>query len=100
MLPELIPTRMTLELANRSVAYPAGIAEDVCVQVGKFTFPADFVVVDYNVDPRVPLILGRPFLRTARALVDVYEEELILRDGDEKLMIGLRNILISMEMSQ
>nr|GEZ05141.1 hypothetical protein [Tanacetum cinerariifolium] len=70
MLPELIPTRMTLELANRSVAYPASIAEDVCVQVGKFTFPADFVVVDYDVDPRVPLILGRPFLRTARAFVD------------------------------
>ncbi|GJV94279.1 reverse transcriptase domain-containing protein [Tanacetum coccineum] len=86
MLPELIPTRMTLELANWSVAYPAGIAEDVCVQVGKFTFPADFVVVDYDVDPRVPLILGRPFLRTARALVDVYGEELILRDGDEKLI--------------
>ncbi|GJV13484.1 reverse transcriptase domain-containing protein [Tanacetum coccineum] len=86
MLPELIPTRMTLKLANRSVAYPAGIAEDVYVQVGKFTFPADFVVVDYDIDPRIPLILGRPFLRTARALVDVYEEELILRDGDEKLI--------------
>ncbi|GKE32712.1 reverse transcriptase domain-containing protein [Tanacetum coccineum] len=86
MLPELIPTRMNLELANRSVAYPAGIAEDVCVQVGKFTFPADFVVVDYDVDPRVPLLLGRPFLRTARALVDVYGEELILRDSDKKLI--------------
>ncbi|GKC86727.1 reverse transcriptase domain-containing protein [Tanacetum coccineum] len=80
MLPELIPTHMTLELANRSVAYPAGIVEDVCVQVGKFTFPANFVVVNYDVDPRVPLILERPFLRTARALVDVYGEELILRD--------------------
>ncbi|GJV01342.1 reverse transcriptase domain-containing protein [Tanacetum coccineum] len=53
-----------------------GIAEDVFVQVGKFTFPADFVVVDYDVDPRVPLILGRPFLRTAYALVD---------DGDESI---------------
>ncbi|GKB98088.1 hypothetical protein Tco_0984225 [Tanacetum coccineum] len=60
-LPDLIPTR-------------------------KFTFPADLVVVDYDIDPRVPLILGRPFLRTARALVDVYGEELILRDGDEKLI--------------
>ncbi|GJR19947.1 reverse transcriptase domain-containing protein [Tanacetum coccineum] len=70
MLPKLVPTRMTLKLANRSIAYPAGIAEDVFVQVGKFTFPADFVVIDYNVDPYVPLILGRPFLRTARALVD------------------------------
>ncbi|GKA81530.1 reverse transcriptase domain-containing protein [Tanacetum coccineum] len=75
-LPELTPTRMTLELATRTVAYPVGIAEDVFVQVGKFTFPADFVVVDYDVDPRVPLILGRPFLRTAYALVD---------DGDESI---------------
>nr|GEX39224.1 hypothetical protein [Tanacetum cinerariifolium] len=64
----------------------AGIAKDVCVQVGKFTFPADFVVIDYDVNPRVPLILGRPFLRTTHALVDVYGEELILRDDDEKLI--------------
>ncbi|GJT33149.1 reverse transcriptase domain-containing protein, partial [Tanacetum coccineum] len=69
-----------------SLADLAGMAEDVYAQVGKFTFPADFIVVDYDVDPRVPLILGRPFLRTARALVDVYGEELILRDGDEKLI--------------
>nr|GEV89966.1 hypothetical protein [Tanacetum cinerariifolium] len=60
---------------------PSGIAEDVCIQVGKFTFPVDLVVVDYDVDPCVPLILGRPFLRTAQALVNVYREELILRDG-------------------
>nr|GFA32114.1 reverse transcriptase domain-containing protein [Tanacetum cinerariifolium] len=85
-LPDLTPTRMTLELATRSIAYPATIAEDVFVQVGKFTFLADFVVVDYDVDPRIPLILRRPFLRTARALVDVHEEELILRDDDEKLI--------------
>ncbi|GJZ74032.1 reverse transcriptase domain-containing protein [Tanacetum coccineum] len=86
MLPKLVPTRITLELTNRTVAYPAGIAEDVFVQMGKFTFPTDFVVVNYDVDPRVPLILGIPFLRTARALVDVYGEELILRDGDEELI--------------
>nr|GEV58840.1 copia protein [Tanacetum cinerariifolium] len=86
MLPELVRTRMTLELANRSIAYPDGIAEDVFVQVGKFTFLDDFVVIDYDVDPCVPLILRRPFLRTARALVDVYREELILRDDDEKLI--------------
>ncbi|GKB77924.1 reverse transcriptase domain-containing protein, partial [Tanacetum coccineum] len=54
-LPELIPTRMTLELTNRSVAYPVGVAEDVFVKVGKFHFPADFVVVDYDVDPRLTL---------------------------------------------
>ncbi|GKC60256.1 reverse transcriptase domain-containing protein [Tanacetum coccineum] len=68
--PELTLTRMTLKLATRTVAYPAGVAEDVFVQVGKFTFPANFVVVNYDVDPRIPLILGRPFLRTAHALVD------------------------------
>ncbi|GJZ32416.1 reverse transcriptase domain-containing protein [Tanacetum coccineum] len=85
-LPELTPTRMTLKLANRSVAYPIGVAEDVFVKVGKFYFLADFVVVDYDVDPRVPLILGRPFLRTERALIDVHREELILRDEDEKLI--------------
>ncbi|GJR29808.1 reverse transcriptase domain-containing protein [Tanacetum coccineum] len=71
-LPELTPTQMILELADRSTTRPTGIAEDVFVRVGKFHFPADFVVVDYVVDPRVPLILGRPFLRTARALIDVY----------------------------
>ncbi|GJU32410.1 reverse transcriptase domain-containing protein [Tanacetum coccineum] len=71
-LSELTPTRMTLELANRSVAIPNGVAEDVFVKVGKFYFPADFLVVDYDVDPRVPLILGRPFLRMARALIEVH----------------------------
>nr|GFA78460.1 reverse transcriptase domain-containing protein [Tanacetum cinerariifolium] len=65
-LPDLIPTQMTLELANRVICTPDGIARDIFVLVGKFTFPADFVVVDYESDPRVPLILGRPFLRTAR----------------------------------
>ncbi|GKC16816.1 reverse transcriptase domain-containing protein [Tanacetum coccineum] len=82
-LPELTPTQMILELADRSTTSPSGIAEDVFVKVGKFHFLADFVVVDYVVDPRVPLILGRPFLRTARALSDVYDEELTLRVDDE-----------------
>nr|GEU45563.1 reverse transcriptase domain-containing protein [Tanacetum cinerariifolium] len=85
-LPDLTPTCMTFELATRSITYPVGMANDVFVQVGKFTFLADFVVVDYEVDPCVPLILGRPFLKTVRALVDVYGEELILRVGDEKLI--------------
>nr|GFB66198.1 reverse transcriptase domain-containing protein [Tanacetum cinerariifolium] len=89
--PELIPTRMTLELANRAICTPAGIARDVFVSVGKFTFPADFVVVDYESDPRVPLILGRPFLRTARALIDVHGEEMILRDGDKRLTLNMKH---------
>ncbi|GJY99491.1 reverse transcriptase domain-containing protein [Tanacetum coccineum] len=86
-LPELVPTKMSLELANGSLAYPTGIAEDVLVKVGQFSFPADFVVVDYEVNYRVPLILGRPFLRTARVLIDVYDEELILRDDGERLVL-------------
>ncbi|GJR96214.1 reverse transcriptase domain-containing protein [Tanacetum coccineum] len=85
-LPELTPTRMTLELADRSITRPKGVAEDVFVKVGSFHFPTDFVVVDFEADPRVPLILGRSFLRTSRALIDVYEGELILRDGDERLI--------------
>ncbi|GJR24039.1 reverse transcriptase domain-containing protein [Tanacetum coccineum] len=77
-LPELISTRMTLELANRAICTPAKIARDIFVQVRKFTFPADFVIVDYESDPQVPLILGRPFLWTPRALIDVHGEEMIL----------------------
>ncbi|GJS09842.1 reverse transcriptase domain-containing protein [Tanacetum coccineum] len=84
-LPELTPTRMILELADRLTTSPSGIAEDVFVKVGKFHFSADFVVVDYVVDPRVPLILGRHFLRMARALIDVYSEELTLRVDDEAI---------------
>ncbi|GJR16968.1 reverse transcriptase domain-containing protein [Tanacetum coccineum] len=90
-LPELISTQMTLELANREICTPVGIARDVFVPVGKFTFPADFVIVDYESDPRVPLILGRPFLRTARALIDVHGEEMILRDGNERLILNMRH---------
>nr|GEX58790.1 hypothetical protein [Tanacetum cinerariifolium] len=67
------------DLANRGICTPAGIARDVFVRVGKFTFPADFVIVDYESYPRVPLILGRPFLRTTRALIDVHGEEMILQ---------------------
>ncbi|GJX19168.1 reverse transcriptase domain-containing protein [Tanacetum coccineum] len=88
-LSELTPTRMTLKLANRSVAYPVGVAEDVFVKVGKFHFLADFVVGDYDVDPRVPLILGRPFLRTTRALIDVHGEELTLRVNDEAITFNV-----------
>nr|GFC63868.1 reverse transcriptase domain-containing protein [Tanacetum cinerariifolium] len=69
-LPDLTPTCMTLELADRSISRPVGVAEDVYVKVGTFHFPADFVVVDFDADPRVPLILGRSFLKTGRALIE------------------------------
>ncbi|GJV05601.1 reverse transcriptase domain-containing protein [Tanacetum coccineum] len=84
-LSKLTPTRMTLELADRSITRPKGVAEDIFVKVGNFHFPIDFVVVDFEADPRVPLILGRSFLRTSHALIDVYEGELILRDGNEQI---------------
>ncbi|GJZ46769.1 reverse transcriptase domain-containing protein, partial [Tanacetum coccineum] len=83
LLPELTPTQMILELADRSTTRPAGNAKDVFVKVRKFHFPTDFVIVDYVIDHRVPLILGRPFFRTGRALIDVYGEELTLRVDDE-----------------
>ncbi|GJY95806.1 reverse transcriptase domain-containing protein [Tanacetum coccineum] len=85
-LEALTPTRMTLELANRSITHPMGIAEDVVVRVDGFTFLADFVVVNFVPDPRVPIILGRPFLRTAKALIDLYDEKLTLRVGKEELV--------------
>ncbi|GJY93328.1 reverse transcriptase domain-containing protein [Tanacetum coccineum] len=88
-LPELTPTCMTLELADRSITKPIGIAKDVRVMVGKFQFPADFVVVDFEPDPRVPLILGRCFLKTSRALIDVYEGEITLRVGKEAITFNL-----------
>nr|GEV43541.1 reverse transcriptase domain-containing protein [Tanacetum cinerariifolium] len=82
-LPELTPTQMTPELADRSITRPKGVAKDVFVKVGKFHFPTDFVVVDFEADPRVSLILGRSFLRTGRALIDVYGEEITLQVNDE-----------------
>nr|GEW61871.1 hypothetical protein [Tanacetum cinerariifolium] len=72
-LPNFTPTCMTLEQSDRSISRPVGIAEDVYVKVGLFYFPADFVVVDFDADPRVPLILRRSFIKTRRALVDVFE---------------------------
>nr|GFB20414.1 reverse transcriptase domain-containing protein [Tanacetum cinerariifolium] len=83
-LPELTPTRMILELVDRSMTRPASLAEDVFVKLGKFHFPTDFIVVDYVVDP--PLILKRPFFRTRRALIDVYGDELTFGVDDEAIM--------------
>ncbi|GJZ69963.1 reverse transcriptase domain-containing protein [Tanacetum coccineum] len=86
-LPDLTSTRMVLELADRTISKPLGIAENVFVKVGKFYFPVDFVILDFVADPRVPLILGRPFLSTAHALIDVYEGEIILRHDDQSLIL-------------
>nr|GEW19582.1 reverse transcriptase domain-containing protein [Tanacetum cinerariifolium] len=82
-----------LELADRSITRPKGVAEDVFVKVGKFYFPTDFVVVDFEADPRVPLILGRSFMRTGRALIDIYGEEITLRVNDEAITFNLNQTM-------
>nr|GEX38268.1 uncharacterized mitochondrial protein AtMg00810-like [Tanacetum cinerariifolium] len=86
-LPTLNDTKMVLELADRTISKPTGVAENVFVKVGKFYFPADFVILDFVADPRVPLILGRPFLSTAHAIIDVYEGEITLRHDDQSLTL-------------
>nr|GFA63511.1 reverse transcriptase domain-containing protein [Tanacetum cinerariifolium] len=78
---------MVLELADRTISKPTGVAENIFVKVGKFYFPADFVVLDYIADPRVPLILGRPFLSTSHAIINVHEREIILRLKKQSLTI-------------
>nr|GEY46495.1 hypothetical protein [Tanacetum cinerariifolium] len=88
-LPELSPMCMTLELEDRLISHPVGVTEDVFVTVRKFHFLADFVVIDFDVDPRVPLILERSFLKTERALIDVYEIELTLRVSNKAITFNL-----------
>nr|GEU81521.1 reverse transcriptase domain-containing protein [Tanacetum cinerariifolium] len=88
-LPDLTPMCMNLKLADRSISHLVGVAEDVYVKVGSFHFLADFVVVDFDVNPRVPLILGRSFLKTRRDLIDVFEGELTLRVGKEAITFNL-----------
>ncbi|GKA56825.1 putative reverse transcriptase domain-containing protein [Tanacetum coccineum] len=85
-LGELVHTRLTVELADRTVKYPKGIAKNVLVGIGKFTFPVDFIILDMPEDIRVPLILGRPFLSTARAKIDVYKRKITLRVGEENII--------------
>nr|GEY45695.1 reverse transcriptase domain-containing protein [Tanacetum cinerariifolium] len=87
-LPTLNDTKMVLELADRTISKPTGVAENIFVKVGKFYFLADFVVLDFVADPRIPLILGRPFLSTAHALIDVYEGEIILRHDNQSLTLN------------
>nr|GEV07105.1 reverse transcriptase domain-containing protein [Tanacetum cinerariifolium] len=86
-LPTLNDTQMVLELADRTISKPTGVAENVFVKVGKFYLPVDFVVLDFIADLRVPLILGRPFLSTAHALIDVYEGVIILRHNEQSLTL-------------
>nr|GEW12101.1 reverse transcriptase domain-containing protein, chloroplastic [Tanacetum cinerariifolium] len=88
-LPKLTPTRMTLELEDRSITRPKGVTKAIFIKVGKFHFLTDFIVLDFEADPRVPLILGRSLLRIGRALIDIYGEEITLRVNDEAVTFNL-----------
>ena len=90
---ELTPTVITLQMADRSMAQPEGILEDVLVKVGKFVFPVDFVVMQMEEDNQVPLLLGRPFLATGAALIDVQKGELTLRVGDKAVQFNINRSL-------
>ncbi|XP_073057020.1 uncharacterized protein [Primulina eburnea] len=92
-LGEVKPSTITLQLADRSLTYPRGIVEDVLVKVDKFIFPADFVILDMEEDQDTPLIFGRPFLATGKALIDVHKGELTLRVGGEEVMFNIYNTI-------
>ena len=88
-LGEARPTTVTLQLADRSLKHPRGIIEDVLVKVDKFIFPADFIVLDMEEDKEIPIILGRPFLATGRAIIDVQRGELKLRVQEEEVKFNV-----------
>ncbi|GJQ89780.1 reverse transcriptase domain-containing protein [Tanacetum coccineum] len=85
-LGKLAHPKLTVELADKTVKYPKGIAENILVGIGKFVFPVDFEILDMSEDIKVPLILGRPFLSTARAKIDVYKRKITLRVGEERIV--------------
>ncbi|XP_073063971.1 uncharacterized protein [Primulina eburnea] len=92
-LGEVKPSTITLQLADRSLTYPRGIVEDVLVKVYKFIFPADFVILDMEVDQETSLIFGRPFLATEKALIDVHKGKLTLRVGGDEVVFNIYNTI-------
>lgn len=86
-------TMVSLQLADRSIKFARGIVENVLIKVGKFVFPADFIVLEMEEDIEVPIILGRPFLATARALIEVSKGTLVLRLGEEKVIFNVSNAM-------
>ncbi|KAK5811938.1 hypothetical protein PVK06_027326 [Gossypium arboreum] len=85
-------SRMSIQLADKTIRFPRGIIKDVLVKIEKFIFPVAFVVLDVEEDSSMPLILGRPFLATARTIIDVGTGELTLRVGDERINLQARNL--------
>ncbi|GJW80507.1 reverse transcriptase domain-containing protein [Tanacetum coccineum] len=100
-LETLKPTKMSIRLADRSFQYPVGIAENMLVEVGKFTFPADFVILEMEEDNKVPLILGRPFLHTAMhidVIGEIFEEDFnALLDEGSKILHSIKGTLLEEE---
>ncbi|CAL1369945.1 unnamed protein product [Linum trigynum] len=95
----LKPTRITLQLADRSVKIPKGVVENVLVKVGKFILPTDFVILEMEEDRGVPLILGRPFLATGDALIDVWRGKLTFRVGkEEEILMSFKLTIITMHL--
>ena len=92
-LGEARPTIVTLQLEDRSLTHPCGIIEDVLVKVDKFIFPTDFIILDMQEDKEVPIILGRPFLATGRAMFDVQKSELRLRVQKEEVTFNVFNAI-------
>ncbi|GJW13877.1 reverse transcriptase domain-containing protein [Tanacetum coccineum] len=92
---DILASKFMEIFSDRTISKPTGVAKNVFVKVGKFYFPADFVVLDFIADPRVPLIFGRPFLSTAHALIDVYEGEITLRHDDQSLTLKCGDTPIS-----
>ncbi|KAI3697807.1 hypothetical protein L6452_30904 [Arctium lappa] len=87
------PTTVTLQLVYKTIAYPKGKIEDVLVQVDKFIFPADFIILDFEADKDIPILLGRPFLATGRTLINVQKGELTMRLQDQKVTFNVFNSL-------
>ncbi|KAI3678549.1 hypothetical protein L6452_37845 [Arctium lappa] len=90
---EARPTTVTLQLADKTIAYPKGKIEDVLVQVDKFIFPTDFIILGFEADKDIPILLGRPFLATGRTLIDVQKGELTMRLQDQKVTFNVFNSL-------
>jgi hypothetical protein len=90
---DLKPTKMTLQLADRSIIYPVGILENIPIRVGKIYIPADFVVVDSKEDFKIPILLGRPFLATVGTVINVKYGKIVFHAGDEKVDFKIANLM-------
>ncbi|KAK0607369.1 hypothetical protein LWI29_013938 [Acer saccharum] len=89
---EMKPTHVTLQLADRSIKYPRGVMEDVLVNVESLYFPVDFVILEMEEDVEIPLLIGRPFLNIVGALIDVKEDKMTLRVGDEHVVFDMKKV--------